>query len=497
MQRNPAPLFSVLALAAASLLATPAMVLAQEDDTPAESAEAAEEAETDRATSEDEPAPADADADGDEDAKSDEEAEEEPTETVEEAPVPPPSSPASGTGPAAAGAAGGAAGAPGTPAPRPADVQDEEEPAPEATGAAGLGPKKEGDKVNNAAAMGAAFPVVTDDAGAKPWLISAGLQTSLGSSVLADQNNDAVWGYSFSATGLYKLAKLWQGRLDGYGFLTFNQNLSDGLTGTALGGTGRNQFFFQDLQLGVLGRGIYTESTTGIIFGFRSIGRLPTSDIAQAFDRVFRWDNGVTMTKPFANVGPGTVILSLAGTFRKDFGPKNPTIDVGESPTAVAACATINQASAGACYSDIAPLDWAVITSLGARYLLNNGIGFNFGFSFLYNKNRNIQGGDLVFGEDVFDTDGNLIPTDGEGRIVDSSEFATQDVGADRSLLFFTSVSMSYVFNANWSVSGGMQTFQNAFVQSGDNSSAISNIFYANDDETNATTFFLSGSFTY
>jgi hypothetical protein len=492
MQRNPAPWFSVLALAAASLVATPSLALAQDDGTPAESAEEAEEAETETATSEDEPAPED-----DEDEK----AEEEPAETVEEAPVPPPGSAAGApatAGAAAAGGAAGVAGAPGTPAPRPTDVaEDEDAEAETAAGAAEVGTKKDDDKVNNAAAMGAASPVVTDDAAAKPWLISAGLQTSLGSAAVADQNNDPVVGYSFSATGLYKLAKLWQGRLDGYGFLSFNQNLSDGLTGNALGGTGRNQFFLQDIQLGVLGRGIYTEGTTGIIFGFRSIGRLPTSDLAMAFDRVFRWDNGVTMTKPFSNVGPGTVILSLAGTFRKDFGPKNPSIDVGESPTAVAACATVNQGTAESCFSDLAPLDWAVIGSLGARYLLNNGLGFNFGFSFLYNKNRAIRAGDINGIEgDFIDVNGNEIPVS-DGQIDFSSPFANETVNAGRTLLFFTSVSLSYVFNANWSISGGLQTFQNAFVNRGDNNSSPSFPFFANDAETNATTFFLSGSFTY
>lgn len=506
MQRKPAPWFSALALVIAPLVAVPSFASAEEDEAPAESTEQ----ETTPA-SDDEPAPeapAAETEDEDEEAEpaadpedeGDDESTEEATETVEEAPVPPPASPAAGPA-AAGGTAGSAAGVPGVPAPRPADVEadeDEEQAEPpqktrKADGSANVGTNKEGDKVNNASAMGAASPVVTDDAAAKPWLVSASLQSSLGSSVLADQNNDPLVGYSFSATFLYKLAKVWQGRLDAYGFLSFNQNLVDGATGPLLGGTGRNQFFLQDIQLGVLGRGIYTEKNTGIIFGFRSIGRLPTSDLAMAFDRNFRWDNGLTATKPFANVGPGTILLSLASTFRKDFGPGISSLDEGENPSRYRNCVASDPAVSADCFSE-ANIDWAVITGVGVRYLLNNGFGFNLSVSHLFNRSHKVN-----FPVDrVGDTSGNPVSTNGDFDAECDPTTGIQRCDAeDTSNALFASVSVSYVFNANWSVSTGVTTFQNVLIQSGDNTRSPSNPFWAEEPETNASSFFLSGTFTY
>jgi hypothetical protein len=464
MQRKPAPILMVLALVGAPLTAQ-----AQDEKTPAAEA-------TEAASDEAEPEATESEAEAEdpaEEATTEAEAGRAPLESEAEPEV---KDEADGddaaTGAAAAGtaAAGAAAAAEGEAGAATEAAEDE-------------------DKTTNAAALGAASPVVAS--GGKPWLVSASLQTSLGSSVLADQNNDPVFGYSFSATGLYKLTNLWMGRLDAYTFLTFNQNLTnEGVAGNVAGGTGNNQFYFQDLQLGLLGRGVFTEKVTGIIFGARSIARLPTSDAAQAFDRVLRWDNGLTMAKPFPNVGPGTIILSYSTTFRKDFGPTNPTIDIGESPTQVSVCAAVNSGEAGSCASDIAPLDWAWINSLGARYLLNNGLGFNFAISALWNRFHDIR-----FPVDsLVDVDGNPIPN--VGNVDLNSDFALLE--DNKSLAIFTSISVSYVFNANWSISGGIQTFQNALVNTGDgNNTQVSNIVFANDPETNATNFFLAGTFTY
>jgi len=58
-------------------------------------------------------------------------------------------------------------------------------------------------------------------------------------------------------------------------------------------------------------------------------------------------------------------------------------------------------------------------------------------------------------------------------------------------------LSVSYVFNQNWSVSGGIQTFVNALIQRGDNSRSLANFLFFDDAERNNTRFFVSGTFTY
>jgi len=238
---------------------------------------------------------------------------------------------------------------------------------------------------------------------------------------------------------------------------------------------------------------VYTESNTGIIFGFRSIARLPTSDLAQAFDRVLRWDNGLTATKPFPGVGPGTLILSLAGTFRKDFAPRVVTVDGGEFPSLAQICTSANQSDSGACLTDQTPLDWSWITSLGTRYLLNNGLGFNFSFSAFYNKSRQ-SFVDGIDNDDLTDIDGVPVPT--TGGDLSSSPFVS-DSEVDRTLILLSTLSVSYVFNQNWSVSGGIQTFVNALIQRGDNSRSLANFLFFDDAERNNTRFFVSGTFTY
>lgn len=340
----------------------------------------------------------------------------------------------------------------------------------------------------SAAALGAGSAMVSQDEAAKPWTLSASASVNLGSSVLSTRVEDSLVTFTGSAFGLYKIANLFEGRVDAYGAFSFNQTLDPSNTGGPQGGVNERPFIFNDVIVGALGRSLFVEDNTGLIFGYNTLFRLPTSPLAGIQDRVLRWDNSVNMTKAFSNAGPGTVVLSLSETFRYDFSPENPSFDEDEFASLVEnACRSENLRADGTCASSISNLDYGFITTLSARYLLNFGLNVNVRASLFYSAFHRLDRStctnpDLEAG----------IPCD---EVINSNSPNANDL-RPANAIWFTSVSLGYVITPNLATSLGFSTIAPLIQQSGNNSRAPGNPFF-NFAETNATNFFLSLTGTY
>ncbi len=347
---------------------------------------------------------------------------------------------------------------------------------------------KSEESTQSAAALGAGSAMVSQDEAAKPWTISGTAGFNLGSSVLSSRVDDTLLTFSGSAFGLYKLANVLEGRVDAYGAFSFNQTIDPSVTGGPLGGASERPFIFNDVTLGALGRSLFVEDNTGLIFGYNTLFRLPTSPLAQIQDRKLRWDNSVNMTKPFSNVGPGTVVLGLSETFRYDFSPRNPTFDEGEFRSLVEnACRSENLRADGTCASSIQNLDFGLITTASARYLMNFGLNFSVRASLFYQFFHRL---DPVCSTQELEAG---VPC--EDVVGGGSPNAT-DI-RPRSAIWFTSVSLGYVITPNLNVSLGISTIAPLVQQSGDNSRAPGNPFFTNFAENNSTNFFLSMTGTF
>ncbi|MGF1508753.1 MAG: hypothetical protein ACFB9M_04535 [Myxococcota bacterium] len=338
------------------------------------------------------------------------------------------------------------------------------------------------DKRDSTASMGAGNPLSVSEEDEKRWTLAGSVEVDVGSSILA--TDDAFVALAFNAQGFYRLSKLWEGQVDAVLQLGGTQRL-DASVRDGLGGTAPQQFFFSDIVVGFLGRRLFLEDKTGISFGANTLFRLPTSDAARAFDRRLRWDNTLNAARSFGNVGPGTAIFVLRGTFRKDFAPDNPSLDDNEAPSIVAGVCSAGATRAdGTCASDQANLDWGFISSITARYLTRVGLNFSTSFSIFYNRFSDIGGGE----------DPETLVA-GDGLEVGSSPNSVS--GPASTLSFFTAFSIQYVFNPYLSASTGIQTLQNAFVFEGDSNRSVSNPFFAEDAADNSTSFFFNVAANY
>lgn len=361
---------------------------------------------------------------------------------------------------------------------------------PDAQGDVDLaGRTQEEEKTQSAAALGAGSPMVSQDEAAKPWTLAANASLNVGSSILSNRIDDSLVTFSSSFTGLYKILNLGNGRVDAVAQLSFSQVLDASATGNLGGGVTELPFLFNDIPIGLLGRSLFVEKNTGIIFGGNLIFRLPTSDLAQAFDRTLRTDLSVNATKVFSGVGPGTIVLGLSETFRYDLGPNVASIDESESITRVATCNSRNTRETGECFSDQSNLNFALLTNLNARYLMNFGLNFSLSTSLFYNVFH--RGFDPnADSDETGDTIGG-IPIQDVGNSPNSTD------AVPGSLLWVSSISLGYVITPNLSVNTGVSTFRSVFQQLGNNSSSVAQPFFADDPETNASSFFLTLSGNY
>lgn len=326
-----------------------------------------------------------------------------------------------------------------------------------------------------AAALGAANPVVASNTG-KPWQLMGNIGLSFGSSTFT-QNQRTQAGYNVALTGLYRLAPLFEGRLDVLARVAADQMLSEGYN-VGAGATQSQQFFFRDVRLGLLGRGLYKWKALGLTVGANTSVDLPTSENAQFWGRILRWNVGLNLADMISNVGPGNLLVTASFGFRKDVGEVNPTVGrTGGNGSNISVCRSSNQADSANCYTDLAPLNFGFIYGAGLRYFLGD---FSLGGSvtFLNNFNHSLNDTEIGQLEAGVGADG-----------VRVSDYAND--APDHTLLMFTSLDLTYVISSHFNVSAGLSSFQVPIrYQGGNNKSVVSPLF--DSPERNATSASLS-----
>jgi hypothetical protein len=327
-------------------------------------------------------------------------------------------------------------------------------------------------KGSNVAALGAAMAAGGD----KKWLVSGTLSQTLGvGAFVADPNARTVaYGYAINLYGQYILTPLVDGRLVGFVNLDMDQQLT--LTSQDFGPNNR-QFFVRDLMLGLNAQQWFKEKVTGIAINSNFRVDLPTSLLAQAADRVLRANLGVSAMRVFPNVGPGTVVVSLGETFRKDFGPANPTVDTGEAPSQVLTCRQSARVGDDSCLSNQAAMNYAFIHSVRGSYVLGN-LSIAASVAILNMFNYDLSASDTS----------NVAAL--EGREPTQSPFAFRV--ANQVDLVSSSLSVSYVIGSNFQITGGFSTLTSPFIQNGNSSSSLRFPFYDfQTPENNLTSLFL------
>ncbi len=177
---------------------------------------------------------------------------------------------------------------------------------------------KDGKKVDaTQARLGAAAPVPADLG--RPWQIFGTFDQSLGLGAFVKDGDarQVAYAYQLIAQGTYKIGALGDGRLDAFGDIRVSQQLTDSFNYV---GTSRRQLLWNDLRLGLLGRGLLREETTGAIVGGNFNIDLPTGWQSRASDRLLRLNASSNVARSFA-VGPGNLLARVIVSARKDFGP--------------------------------------------------------------------------------------------------------------------------------------------------------------------------------
>ena len=92
-----------------------------------------------------------------------------------------------------------------------------------------------------------------------------------------------------------------------------------------------------DPRVRLNGVNLYTEKNSKIVFGAVASLDLPLGMFSLPIDRVLRADLGVSLRRAF-KIGGSTLIVWVAETLRKDFGPAVPSVDQGEWQAYVNTC---------------------------------------------------------------------------------------------------------------------------------------------------------------
>lgn len=348
------------------------------------------------------------------------------------------------------------------------------------------GVKKLSEDDDATAALGAASPVVASETG-KPWQLMANAGASLGSSTFT-RNQATQGGLSFALTGLYRLAPLWEGRLDGLVRIAGDGTVFGDGFNAAFGATSEREWFFRDVRIGLLGRGLYHFRSLGLTFGANTTIDLPTSYQAQFWGRIARWNVGVNMAEMLQKVGPGNLLFVLFGTFRKDIGEVNPSVDqFSDAGNRISICRGANQTDAQTCFTDLAPLNFAFIYGGSTRYFLGKW-SMGLGVTFVSNFNHDLGDSELPPGT----TEGGIPWTD----VADNaSPFANPDA-PPHTLLMFTSVDLTYVVSRYLNLSASLSSFQSPIRFIGDNPRGLAVPFF-DSSERNTTNVALNATIMY
>lgn len=346
-----------------------------------------------------------------------------------------------------------------------------------AAGTEGDGQGRQMDDKKTSTQLGAAAPVPPDTG--RPWQIFTTLEANVGAGTfIADPNarQDAL-GWSFLATGFYKITNLFGGRVDALAQVGWDQAITNNATNF---GTRPNEFFMRDIRLAVAGRGLYTEEFTGIVFGSSINTFLPTSKFSQAQERILRGAVNVTAARMFTEVGPGNLLVNFLTSVRKDFGPPSVTLDAEESASRFATCRSSNLTDDGnGCASNIGTFNWAWTNSLSATYFLGDfSAALSFGVVSQYAH-------DL---RDLSESPSSVAAS--PNVVIGRSQYAGNE--AAYSTLTTSSLSIGYLINDNINLGLGFATLQSPIIQDGSNSSRLKFPFFDFESTANnLSSFFL------
>jgi hypothetical protein len=328
--------------------------------------------------------------------------------------------------------------------------------------------KKQPDATRNVAALGAAALAL--GGAAKPWRIVATFEQTLGAGTFVSEPSarQPAYGYSLSVLGTYAIGKLGDGRALAFTRVSFDQQLTNTFVAS---GTRPREFFFRDIQLGVTAPGFVNLKDFGALIGGSTSIFLPVSKPAVAADRVLRWQIGPSILKNFENVGPGSLTLQLSEGFRKDFGPRVPTISSTE---------VLCRTPTDDCLGSFANLNFALLHTISANY----GVG-DWSFNLFWQVSNNF----------FHSLDDSELPP-GFQQEVGRSPNATASF--DHRMLSFSAVSVNYTVNDNWFLTAGVSSFGPMLVQRGNNPNGIRFPFFDLDSTaSNISSYFFDVNFTY
>ena len=355
-----------------------------------------------------------------------------------------------------------------------------------------------------AEAAPAAAPVATADAAksaseakseeedTKPWRVRASLNLSAGTGlfVLGNENpaqlNAGVannttgdgtaryFGYSMSFGGSYKLSDLLSASV------TFN--MDQALTATNQDPTAARTFYFRETVLGLSTTNLWKdEEYTGI--GVNVSGRvfLPTDANAIAANRIMAMGAGVTLTRSFDDVGPGSLSLSYGFSVRANLGGAQRDLN----PTRRARVTEARQVSA---FNSADTADTLMGDSVGGlntmasianrlsvsySFLDDFSLGLDFGISNAFQRDGATEASEGVLSAPV--------SVDGGGQ-TDSVQ---------------TSLYLGYQLNDYVGLTGGVSTAMDPFIHDGSGYVLRFPFFDFSEPENNLSSVFLTVDFSY
>lgn len=351
--------------------------------------------------------------------------------------------------------------------------------APAAAAATKEGAAEEDEDHHEAAAtqLGAAAPVPPDTG--RNWQVLGNLEANVGNgSFIADPNaRQVAIGWSADVTGFYKITDLFEGRLDAMAVIGWDQVITNNVTNA---GTRPSEFFFRDTRLALVGRGLFKEELTGVIFGSSLNAFLPTSKMSQAQERVLRVAVNGTAARMFTEIGPGNILLNFATSLRKDFGSASPVFDQGDSESRFATCRSLNRLEDSSCASNVASMNWGWANTLTATYLWGD-------FSFAASLGVVSQWAHHL--ADLSEVPTNLAA--GSNLELNRSQYAQNE--ANYSTLTQSSLSASYQATENFGVYFSVGTLQSPIIQDGPNSSRLKFPFFDFESSANNLSSFALG----
>ncbi len=348
-------------------------------------------------------------------------------------------------------------------------------------------PRDESDDgpTNTAAVLGAASP----EPPSSPYqlFLSLGLQVGTGTFIPA-ANRDLV-GYSLGFTGLYRIVELFDGRLDAFAVLSADQSLTTS-SADSEGSVAPREFFFRDVRIGLLGRSLLNDKATGIIVGANTSFDLPTSLQAQALGRIFRWNLSGNLARQFSEVGPGSLLLRLGVTARRDFAD-GATVNTSDA----ALCNSVSVDGAGNCLAGRTSEAFGLIARLSTTYFIgrfNIALGISFINSWRYSSSDSTVP-DRLQAE-------SLVPVDE----IDRSPNAGNDV--PYSLIISSNISVTYSATRHLLLTLGLSTAQSAVDKCNQDISDVNNddgqcvqfpFFDFNNQTNNLSSFFFNTTLMY